>query len=62
MADIFEGTSFDVSTAEVLLDFSEGLDWSLPEQSSGFVWYSWNRACFIRMLYEDGGRSKPPLV
>lgn len=37
VATILEETSFDDPTAEALLDFSEELNWSLPERSSVFV-------------------------
>ena len=56
---ILEGTSFEADTAEALLDFSENLDWSLPERSSGFVWYNWNRGCSLRMPYWDGVSEQP---
>lgn len=53
VAAILKGTSFDAFTAEALLDFPEGLDRPLPERSSGFVRYNWNRWYSIRMPYWD---------
>ena len=57
VAAILEGTSFDLVGAEALLDFSERLDWSLPERGE-FVWYSWSRGSSLRMPHWDGVSTK----
>ena len=53
MGAILEGTTFDPAGAETILDFSERLDWSLPERGD-FVWYSWTRRCSLRIPHWDG--------
>ena len=53
VAAILEGTSFDPVGAEAILNFSERLDWSLPERGD-FVWYSWTGGCSLRMPHWDG--------
>ena len=57
VAAIVEGTAVDPAGAEVLLDFSERLDWSLPERGN-FVWYGWSRGCSLRMLHSDGASAE----
>ena len=53
LAAIVEGTLFDPAGAETILDFSDWLNWSLPERGD-FVWYSWTRGCSLRMPQCDG--------
>ena len=48
VAAILEGTTFDPAGAEVILDCSERLDWSLPGRGD-FVWYSWTHGSSLRI-------------
>ena len=53
VAAILEGTTFDPASVEAILDFSERLDWSLPE-CVDFVWFSWTHRCSLWMSHWDG--------
>ena len=55
VGSILEGTVYDPEDVEVLLQFMQDLDWTLPERlNTPFVWYSWNRRCALRMPLANG--------